>query len=199
MEECDETNPCAVGQNCDLVENICHPTCDNGACDTGLGCSTANNLCYPECTAGACADATRQCDVSDGLCYVPPDCDDLGDPCTDGSCCSGLKCFNDDECVPEECEMEVGGECESNGDCCGPMFCDARECAFPHDGDGEVGDACSRIGDCLEGLSCSKNGECQEPTNLGLIIGLVAAGLLLFILVVVFIIFAIKRKEKPEE
>lgn len=146
-----------------------------------------------------CADPTRECDTSDGLCYIVPDCDDQGDTCTDGSCCGGLKCFNDEECVPEGCEMEVGGECDNNEDCCGTMFCEARECAFPRDGDGEIGEECTLIGDCKEGLSCSKNGECQEPINLALIVGITAAGLLLFILVVVFILFAFKKKKKHEE
>ena len=143
-EDCDDGDPCTVGD-----------ACADGACVDGVALDCDDN---DPCTVGdACVDGA----CVDG---VALDCDDgdactVGDACVDGACVAGvaLDCDDDDPCtvgdacVDGACVDGVALDCDDGDACTVGDACVDGACVVGVTLDCDDGDACT-VGDgCVDG------------------------------------------------
>lgn len=172
VQDCDDGDPCTVGDGC--TGNRCNdttaPDCaDDDVCTVdqcqagegcvhlqadGLGCSDGNPCTLNDhCFAGKCVPAGW------------PSCDD-GNPCTADACLQQVGCYHepaalpcddgslcttDDACVEGRC-VGTTDPCD-DGDPCTIDGCDAATGTCRHDG--LPGCACTGDLDCEDGEPCS--------------------------------------------
>lgn len=188
LTSCAETDDCAAGYYCELVDLLLMNTCQVA---TGLGeaCTSAAECvpAAPYCVDGVCCttECTDQCGScglygSEGVCTAVS-----GDPvggrpacASDGSICGGQcngvqrsACVFPDvstTCIAASCDggdnaATVASACNAAGTCVTPA---AVSCA-PYVCDGDVcGGDCSSSAECDAGLVCSA-GMCIPPYGLG--------------------------------
>ena len=182
--DCDDDDPCTLGDACDRDSGACVTSarldCDDGnactedRCDGGF-CSHVGLSCddHDPCTVDSCHPATGcantplpcgddepctedLCDPMVGCWHPPRDCDD-GDPCTTDACEPGVGCRH----APLACED--GDACNGEESCAPGLGCVTGPPPDCDDEDACTVDSCDPLPGCVhEPVDCADQNACTQ-------------------------------------
>jgi hypothetical protein len=149
-KDCDDGDPCTLGDACDPANGDCINTYPAGAeCDDGDFC-TANDVCLAE---GGCGGTPIV-----GCCDSNADCDD-SNPCTVDACSLGthtcahadVVCDDGDDCTVDACNTSDGACVYAQIACSDCQSCSAGLCVTDTSLSCDDGDLCTVNDSCVSG------------------------------------------------